>query len=108
MLTRSAILMIATLFALSASVAVAKVSPALETQGQFGDQMLQQLINKPQANESCEIAQMKDFEAAGGRDSIGPDSIGTVALGATLTSKLDDACPIPAPSPDPFENVAYL
>ena len=96
MLTRSAILMIASFFALSAGVASAKVSPALETQVQHRDQVLQQLINQPQGNETCDIGQS------------GFDSIGTVALGSTLASKLDDSCPIPASSPNPFENVASL
>ncbi len=96
MLTRSALLMIATFFALSAGVASAKVSPALETQGQHRDQVLQQLINQPQGNESCDIGQW------------GFDSTGKVAPGSTLVSKFDDACPIPAPSPNPFENVASL
>ena len=96
MLTRSAFLMIVTFFALSAGVASAKVSPALETQGQNSDQVLQQLINQPQGNETCDIAQW------------GFDSTGKVAPGSTLVSKLDDACPIPAPSSNPFENVASL
>ena len=96
MLIRSAILMIATLFALSAGVASAKVSPALETQGPYRDQVLQQLINQPQGNETCEIGQW------------GFDSIGKVAPASALVSKLGDACPIPAPSSDPFENVASL
>ena len=96
MLTRSAILMIASFLALSAGVASAKVSPALETQGQHRDQVLQQLINQPQGNESCDIGQW------------GFDSTGPVASGSALASKLDDACPIPAPSPNPFGNVASL
>jgi hypothetical protein len=104
MLTRSAILMIASFFALSAGVASAKVSPALETQGQHRDQVLQQLINQPQGNETCDIGQ-SGFDSIG---TVGFDSIGTVALGSTLASKLDDSCPIPAPSPNPFENVASL
>ncbi|UCD67632.1 MAG: hypothetical protein JSW48_12485 [Betaproteobacteria bacterium] len=97
MLTRSAILMIATFFALSGSLAHAKVSPALETQGQDRDQMLQQLINLPQGSGSCEVGDQRGFEG-----------IETLGAGVTLASKLEDACPIPAPSPDPFENVAYL
>ena len=96
MITRFALLMIVTLFALSAGVASAKVSPALETQGQNRDHVLQQLINQPQGNETCDIAQW-GFESTG---KVSPDS--------TLVSKLDDACPIPAPSPNPFENVASL
>ena len=103
MFSRSSISMIALFFALFSAAGHAKVAPSLETQGQFDDQMLQQLINQPQVGGSCEIGQVQDSGAGKGSGSIE-----TLAFAATLTDKLDDACPIPAPALDPFENLASI
>ena len=103
MLTRPATLIIASLFALSGAMAHAKVAPSIDMERQSRDQVLQQLIDQPLSNEMCGIGHL---QAADGID--GMQSIGTVESVITLVSGLDDTCPIPAPMPNSFDNVASL
>ena len=103
MFTRSSISMIALFFALFAATGHAKVAPSVETQVQTREHMLQQLINQPQDSGACEIAQ---FQGSGAERDAG--SIETLAFATALTDNLNDACPIPAPIPNPFENLASL
>ncbi len=97
MTIRFATLIIASLLVAFTAAAHAKVSPGLETRGQSRDQMLQQLINQPQGGNTCEVGQVRGF-----------GDVGKVAIGLTLGGKRNDSCPIPAPSPNPFGNVASL
>ncbi len=94
---RFATLIIASLLVAFTAAAQAKVSPGFETRGQSRDQMLQQLINQPQGGNTCEVGQVRGF-----------GDIGKVAVGTILGGKRNDSCPIPAPSPNPFGNVALL
>ena len=103
MFTRPATLIIASLFALSGALAHAKVAPSIDMEGQSRDQVLQQLIDQPQSNEMCEIDQSQAADGIGGIQSIG-----SAESALSLVGGLDDTCPIPAPMPNPFDNVASL
>ena len=95
--SRFATLIAAGLLMVFTATAHGKVSPALETQNQSRDQMLQQLINQPQGDNTCDVGQLRGF-----------GNVDKVAIDTTFGGSSGDTCPIPAPLPNPFGNVASL
>jgi len=97
MFTRSAILVVATWLVFGAAIAEAKVSPYLDAQGSYEEQLLEKLIEDSSERQYCEV-----------------ESTHGVAGAVTLISRMpfengrNDACSIPGPRPDPFEDIARL
>ena len=95
MLTRSVMLLVAACLALSGAVAQAKVSPSLDTRGTYEHRLLERLIEDSSDHQYCEV------EGAHGID----DPV-TLISRTPFPNGVGDACSIPAPRTDPFENIA--
>ena len=87
----------AALLLFSAAAAYGKVAPTLDSQQENQDQVLQQLINQPQTDKSCDVNKLRDLVAPAG-----------ATVNAAISDNADDLCPIPAPPANPFGNIASL
>lgn len=97
MLARSVILVIAAWLALSGAATHAKVSPSLDSQGKYEQRLLERLIEDSSGRQYCEVERSRGID--GGFKLISR---------VPFPNGVNDACSIPAPRPDPFEDLARI
>lgn len=95
MLNRFAILVAAVWLALGGAVAHAKASPSLDTPAQYQQRLLERLIEDSDNPRYCEVERSRGIERGDKLISRVPFPGGG-----------NDACSIPAPRPDPFDDIA--
>lgn len=98
MIHRTAILSIVASLALSSFLTHAKVSPVMELQRHDADSALQKVIDETVERQWC--------GPGNHRGNDGEQSINLPSL--VINGYAKPACPLPAPSPDALENVAYV
>jgi hypothetical protein len=95
MLTRFVILVIAAWLAPGGAVAHAKVSPSLDTPGKYQQRLLERVIEDSADPRYCEVERPRGIDR--------PDRL---LSRMPFPGDGNDACSMPAPRPDPFDDIA--